>query len=206
MSANEVIFKFEREIRFTIKHEAIPVSNSGENQAKINQFEYSEVQQDEYTVANLSGALSIFYVAGSFLSVDRIIKNQNSFKKQRRIIFYLDSRPGQIASTLFLQLLKIKNGEEFSKHRFIQRIDKEFFQSEGIIVSSGEINEALSRMFRKTMINYFGEDGRTFLRSPFSVRIHDINISNARVVGYNFYKTQIDYKVNSYISELNRLL
>ena len=153
-----------------------------------------------------SGGLSIFYVAGSFLSVDRIIKIQNSFKKQRRIIFYLDSRPGQIASTLFLQLLKIKNGEEFSKHRFIQRIDKEFFQSEGIIVSSGEINEAISRMFRKTMINYFGEDGRTFLRSPFSVRIHDINISNARVVGYNFYKTQIDYKVNSYVSELNRLL
>lgn len=205
MLENEAIFRFENEIRLSIKNEGIPDDRLERKMGKVNKFEITAVQQENYPISTLVGALSIVYSAGSFLAVDRILKVNNTFKKQRRIIFYLDSRPGQIGSTLFLQLLKIKNGAQFSKHKFIQDVDKEFFQSEGINISSGEINEALSRMFRKTMMNYFGEEGRTFIRQPFSVRIQELKRSNTNLTGYTYYKTEIDYQVNSYISELNHM-
>ncbi len=206
MLDNEVIFRFENEIRLTIKNEGLSKNKLEGKRGNVNRFEFAAVHQENYPVSNLVGALSIVYSAGSFLAVDRILKMKGNFRKQRRIIFYLDSRPGQIGSTLFLQLLQIKNGEEFSKHKFIQRIDQEFFQSEGINVSSGEINEVLSRMFRKTMVNYFGEDGRTFIRQPFSIRIQELSRSNTNLIGYSYYKTEIDYQANSYISELNRMI
>ena len=57
------------------------------------------------------------------MAIDRIEKSRHSFKKKRRIILYLDSKPGQISSALLLELLKLEDGESFSKHKFVQKVD-----------------------------------------------------------------------------------
>ncbi len=149
------------------------------------------------------GGLNIVYSREKFMSVDRISFANDKFEKQRRIIFYLDSRPGQIGCTLLLQLLKIDDGAEFSKHKFVRRIDEEFFQGEGINISSGEINEALSRMFRKTMVNFFEIVGRNLVRKNFVVRINEVNSSDEYKSSYNFMKRNIDEKTRLLVTELN---
>ena len=97
-----------------------------------------EVIEEGVTDGPIIGALAVVYAAGAFMSVDRVIKHSNQFKKRRRIIYYLDSRPGQIGSTLLLELLKIPDGDVFSKHKFVQRIDADYFQAESINISSGD--------------------------------------------------------------------
>ncbi|MHA2033100.1 MAG: hypothetical protein ACW99Q_27345, partial [Candidatus Kariarchaeaceae archaeon] len=163
---------------------------------------YEDHPSNEFPV----GGLNIIYAPGAFMSVDRIIYSNNKFQKQRRIIYYLDSRPGQIGCTLLLQLLKIKNGEEFSKHKFVQRIDEDFFQSEGINISSGDINEALSRMFRKTMVNFFEVNGRVLVRKNFTVTIQEFNLRQNSQNTYSMMKRDIDQQANQFIRNLNRLI
>jgi hypothetical protein len=164
-----------------------------------------EVIEEGVTEGPIIGALAVVYAAGAFMSVDRVVRQSNQFKKRRRIIYYLDSRPGQIGSTLLLQLLKIPDGEVFSKHKFVQRIDAEYFQAESINISSGEINEALSRMLRKTMPGYFGIEGRRFVRNPFILRMQELSVQNTMKVDYTNYKREIDQQTNMLIRDLNKL-
>ncbi len=163
----------------------------------------SEVMEHGVTDGPIIGALAIFYAPGQFLTLDRIIAKNQQFKKQRRIIYYLDSRTGQIGSTLLLELLKIQDGEKFSKAEFVQKIDKDYF--EDFTVSSGEINEALSRMFRKTMKNYFGINGRFFSRKPFSIYFRKIKVGKNTFDknAYEMRKHEIDHQVNQFINKLN---
>ena len=79
------------------------------------------------------------------------------------------------------------------------------FQSEKINISSGEINEALSRMFRKTMIEYFGVEGRSFVRQPFMVKMQELNIQRTGKITYNRYKREIDQQTNQLVKKLNKV-
>ncbi len=198
----DILLNVEIEIRQTIK--------SAQNTRQLfrhesgRQLMLSEVMEHGVSDGPIIGALAIFYAPGYFMTLDRIVAKQKGFKKQRRIIYYLDSRPGQIGSTILLELLKLQDGERFSKAEFVQKIDQSYF--ENFTVSSGEINEALSRMFRKTMKQFFGINGRFFARKPFSVYFRKIKIpphgfdKNA----YEFQKMEIDYQVNQFIKQLNK--
>jgi hypothetical protein len=206
MKENEAIIRYENELRQSIKSESIAsTTDSSKGRVGSRQF-LKQIYADRPSDEQLIGGLNIIYAPGAFMSVDRVILVNGKFQKQRRIIYYLDSRPGQIGCTLLLQLLKIKNGEEFSKHKFVQRIDEEFFQSEGINISSGEINEALSRMFRKTMVNYFEIDGRMLLRNNFSITIQELNIRQSSQNTYSMMKRDIDHQASLFIRELNKLI
>lgn len=154
----------------------------------------------------LIGALIVVVAAGQFVSLDRIVRTNQKFKKQRRIIFHLDSKAGQVGSTLLLELLKLENGENFSKPKFVQKIDKMYFQSLKVSISSGEINEALSRIFRKTMPDFFKVDGRKFVRAPFYLSLKELSISNPNTkVSYESFKHKIDDESYSIIKKLNSL-
>jgi len=151
------------------------------------------------------GALAIVYSKNSFMAIDRIERAKAEFKKKRRIILYLDSKPGQIGSALLLELLKLEDGQKFSKHKFVQKVDKEYFRSNGLNVSSGEINEALSRMFRKTMNNFFGVDGRDFVRKPFVLKMQELGLNTSnKAITYQAYKNQIDTQTQDIIRNLNK--
>jgi hypothetical protein len=167
----------------------------------------SEVIKSGVTDGPIAGALAIFYASGQFLSLDRIVtKENNKFGRQRRIIYHLDSRTGQIGSTILLELLKISDGEPFSKAKFVHEIDKQIFNDYS--VSSGEINEALSRMFRKTMKNYFGIEGKYFKKSNFAVYFQEISGFSESKFDKNAYdnkKLDIDQMVNAYLKDLNKL-
>ena len=166
----------------------------------------SEVIDEGVDDAPIIGALSIIYAAGVFLSLDRVVRSNNQFRKQRRIIYYLDSRPGQVGSSLLLELLKLTDGDVFSKHKFIQKIDESYFQSNDINISSGEINEALSRMFRKTLPEFFGVDGRQFKRAPFVLKMEEISVRNPHVdINYDSYKHEIDGQTYQLVKSLNTI-
>ncbi len=152
------------------------------------------------------GALIVVVAAGQFVSVDRVIRSNQKFKKQRRIIFYLDSKAGQVGSTLLLELLKLTNGSEFSKPKFVRMIDELYFQSQKINISSGEINEALSRIFRKTMTEFFSVSGRSFVRSPFMLHMHELKITNkSSKINYENFKHKIDDESYNIIKKLNQI-
>lgn len=138
------------------------------------------------------------------MAIDRIEKSRHSFKKKRRIILYLDSKPGQISSALLLELLKLEDGESFSKHKFVQKVDVEYFRENGQSVSSGEINEALSRMFRKTMNAYFGISGRNFVRRPFLLKMQEIGVNTGKSITYQQHKNQIDDNISGLVRNLNK--
>lgn len=199
MQELEAFEKMEQEIRETIKN-GFQKSSGG----TLSQKMFMEDLLEEGTPGQqIIGGLNIVYLRGSFMSVDRISESNGKFRKQRRIIYYLDSRPGQIGSTLLLQLLQFNDGDEFSKHKFVQKVDEDFFQAEQINISSGEINEALSRMFRKTMLNFFFIDGRNIIRQPFLLRIQEIN-SASKLTAYPDYKRDIDGSTDSMLRELNQ--
>ncbi|MHA2249882.1 MAG: hypothetical protein ACXAD7_05950 [Candidatus Kariarchaeaceae archaeon] len=200
----EAINRLEEEIRFSIRRTFDTSHKPPYQHSSGRRLFLSEVVEEGVQDGPIIGALAIVYAANAFMSVDRIVKESNSFKKRRRIIYYLDSRPGQIGSTLLLELLKIDDGQEFSKHKFVNKIDESYFQAETINISSGEINEALSRMFRKTMPGFFGIDGRSFVRRPFMLKMQELNVSNNRV-SYNNYKREIDDQTNLLIHKLNKL-
>lgn len=167
----------------------------------------SEVIKNGVTDGPIVGALAIFYAAGQFMTLDRIVQKDSGFRRQRRIIYYLDSRTGQIGSTILLELLKLDDGEAFSKAKFVQSIDKQFFSE--FAISSGEINEALSRMFRKTMKPFFGVNGRFLKRENFSVYFQEIAGFQETSFDKNAYeskKRDIDYQVNNYVKDLNKLV
>ena len=148
----------------------------------------------------ITGALYLAYSPNSFLTVDRIINDRqnNNFKRSRRIINYLNSRTGQIGSAVLIELLKIENGAEFSKHKLIPTIDKVFFNGRGI--SAGEINEAISRMFRKTMNDFFAVEGKRFVRKNFVVGIKNLPTNEY----YPLVKPNIDQSVNQFIYMLKK--
>ncbi len=198
----DMLIKVETEIKETIRN--------AQNSRHVFRHEsgrrvvLSEVMEHGVSDGPLIGALAIFYAPGQFMTLDRIISKNQKFKKQRRIIYYLDSRAGQIGSTILLELLKIQDGELFSKANFVQKIDKSYFKD--FTVSSGEINEALSRMFRKTMKSFFGINGRFFTRKPFSVYFKEIK-TNAATFEKNPYesrKQEIDMQVDNFIRKLNK--
>lgn len=202
MQENETFARYESQMKQRIRNE----NSSNDNTYSKAKSYMSAIYKQDQLPEKVIGGLYIVYAPGSFMSVDRISMDQKGkFVKQRRIIFYLDSRPGQIGCTLLLQLLKIKNGAEFSKHKFVQQIDEEFFQGEGINISSGEINEALSRMFRKTMSNFFEIVGRTLIRKNFVVRINELSPRSKTQSTYSYVKREIDDHTKSLVRELNRL-
>lgn len=205
MEEKETFASYEKRFKQKLKNENVSNYNKYAN-ISLSEMHFSAVYEQEQLQDRPIGGLNIVYSPGTFMSVDRISIVKGKFEKQRRIIYYLDSRPGQIGCTLLLQLLKINHGEEFSKHKFVRRIDEEFFQGEGIIISSGEINEALSRMFRKTMIHFFGIKGRNLERKNFIVRINELSSREKHYSSYNFMKREIDEQTKSLIAELNKLL
>lgn len=201
----EALKRLEQEIRATInnalEHSKQPIYQHSSGRRLF----LEEVIREGVDEGPVIGALQIVYASGQFMAVDRVERKANKFKKKRRIIYYLDSRPGQIGSTLLLELLKLSNGDKFSKHKFVQHIDKDYFQAHGINISSGEINEALSRMFRKTMPNFFGISGRDFIRTSFILRFQELHITNGRSeITYQQYKNQIDDQTNDLIRSLNK--
>lgn len=205
MRKNETFARYEKRFKQNLKNENVSNYNKYAN-ISMNEMHLSAVYEQEQLQDLPVGGLNIVYSPGTFMSVDRINIVKGKFEKQRRIIYYLDSRPGQIGCTLLLQLLKINDGDEFSKHKFVRRIDEEFFQGEGIIISSGEINEALSRMFRKTMIHFFEIKGRNLVRKNFIFRINELNPREKHYSLYNFMKREIDDQTKSLIADLNKLL
>ncbi|MCE7734809.1 MAG: hypothetical protein GPJ54_08040 [Candidatus Heimdallarchaeota archaeon] len=204
MRENETFTRYGKRVKQKMKNQN--VSNNKYAAISMSEMHLSAVYNQEQVSERPIGGLNIVYSPGKFMSVDRITEVKGKYEKQRRIIYYLDSRPGQIGCTLLLQLLKINDGDEFSKHKFVQRIDEEFFQAEGLNISSGEINEALSRMFRKTMIHFFEIKGRNLVRKNFEVRINELNSREKHYSSYNFVKREIDDQTKSLINELNGLL
>lgn len=202
----EALKRLEREIRDTISTAMERSQKPMYQHASGRRLFLDEMLREGLNDGPIVGALAIVYAQGSFMSLDRIeTKGQTKkFKKKRRIIYYLDSRPGQIGSALLLELLKLEDGTRFSKHKFVRKIDKEYFRANGLNISSGEINEALSRMFRKTMPSFFGVDGRNFVRNPFVLKMQELSVARSRDVTYQSYKNQIDDQTYALVKNLNR--
>lgn len=202
----EALSRLEKEIRETIRKSYQASQKPTYQHTDGRRLFLSEVIKEGLEDGPIVGALIVVVAAGHFVAVDRVIKAANKYKKQRRIIFYLDSKSGQVGSTLLLELLKLKNGDEFSKPKFVQKIDETYFQSQDINISSGEINEALSRIFRKTMTNFFKVNGRTLVRNPFVLHMEELNIRNVHSkIDYENYKIQIDNHSYSVIKKLNSM-
>jgi len=156
------------------------------------------IQTENFRPQNkpIVGALYIAFSKDSFLSLDRIVREGNKFRKKRRIINYLDSRSGQISSAVLLEFLRIKDGEDFSKNKFVPYVDKVYFN--GRPISSGEINEVVGRMLRKTMTQFFSIEGRKFKRNNFPVGI--LNLPARR--DYPLVKHTIDTNLSNFIRQL----
>ncbi len=147
------------------------------------------------------GALHVCHIPGKFLTVDRILGKRGKYNKSRRILYDLETRSGQIGAALFLALLKIENGDRFSKHQFIEEVEKEYFLTHDIIVPTSEITEVLSRMFRKTLDNFFGINGRYFARYNFLLKFTELEPS--RRDAYLEFKNRIDKTSSEIIHGLN---
>ena len=202
---DQLLFRIKHELRATI--EKAQESKQLFTHQSGRRLMLSEVIEQGTLDGPAIGAIAVFYSKGKFMTVDRIVNTESKFKKMRRIIYYLDSRAGQIGSTLLLELLKIKDGEKFSKAQFVQYIDKEFFNE--FTVSSGEINEALSRMFRKTMKPFFGVNGRFFEKNNYTVFFKEMNGRpdvTFQKDGYERNKQSIDMEINSFIKNLNKTI
>ncbi len=201
---DQLLFRLKHELRATI--EKAQDSKQLFTHQSGRRLLLSEVIEQGTMDGPVIGAIAIFYSKGKFMTVDRILNTENNkYKKLRRIIYYLDSRAGQIGSTLLLELLKINDGEKFSKAEFVQHIDKEFFKE--FAISSGEINEALSRMFRKTMKPFFGVRGRFFERNNFTIYFKEMVPRKDLVFQKDSYersKQVIDSEINSFIKNLNK--
>ncbi|OLS24109.1 MAG: hypothetical protein HeimC2_23830 [Candidatus Heimdallarchaeota archaeon LC_2] len=202
----EILNRLETEIKMTIKNEIPLVSPYEFTKTKYKQPLLSDIIIENPEEENLSSALNIVYASSSFMSVDRIIKVNDNFKRNRRIIYYLDSRTGQIGSVLLLQLLKAESNGTFSKHELVEKVDKEIFQAEGINISSGEITESLSRMFRKTMADFFFIDGRKLVKKPYMLKVQELKLNQYRIRNYDNYKHQIDNLSNYLMFTLNRMI
>jgi hypothetical protein len=196
----------EQEIRSIIKKDVPLIKPSAYGRINTRQPLLQDIIEIKEKEREVDSALNIVYAASSFMSVDRITKKFDDFKRNRRIIYYLDSRMGQIGSILLLHLLKCKNMEEFSKHKLVQKIDEEIFQSEGINVSTGEITEALSRMFRKTMSDFFEIQGKSIVKKPYVLKVQELKLNHYRRNQYNEYKHHIDLLATEFIGRLNRSL
>ncbi|MCE7734800.1 MAG: hypothetical protein GPJ54_07995 [Candidatus Heimdallarchaeota archaeon] len=201
-----VLNRLENEIKLTIKKELPIVKPSIFKRTKTSHPLLTDIVDEKHGDDSIESALNIVYAASSFMSVDRIVKKSDDFRRNRRIIYYLDSRTGQIGSMLLLQLLKSHNNQQFSKHDLVQKIDQEVFQSEGINISTGEITESLSRMFRKTMSDFFEISGRTLVKKPYMLRIQELKLTQYRQKHYNEYKYQIDNLSNQLMFRLNRMI
>lgn len=201
-----VLNRLENEIKLTIKKELPLVKPSAFKKTRSNQPLLTDIIEENHVQDSVKSALNIVYAASSFMSVDRITKINEDFRRNRRIIYYLDSRTGQIGSMLLLQLLKSGHNQEFSKHELVQKIDTEIFQSEGINISTGEITESLSRMFRKTMSDFFEISGRTLVKKPYILRVQELKLTQYRQKHYNDYKHQIDSLSNQLMFRLNRMV
>ncbi len=204
----DLLFKVELEIKKTIENHHNQHNSHLFRHESGRRLLLSEVKKIGVQDGPIIGALVIFYAPSYFMTIDRIISKTGRFKKKRRIIYHLNSRAGQIGSTLLLELLKISDGQIFSKPEFVQFIDKNYFRQ--LHISSGEINEALSRMFRKTMKDYFKVEGKMLNRKPFSIYFQEVTIKNPisekEKLTYDRTKIEIDNKVSSYINELNRVI
>jgi hypothetical protein len=194
----------EQEIRSIIKKDVPLIKPSVYRKNQTRKPLLQEIIEFKEKEKEVGSALNIVYAASSFMAVDRITKKLDDFRKNRRIIYYLDSRMGQIGSILLLHLLKCENMEEFSKHKLVRKIDEEIFQSEGINVSTGEITEALSRMFRKTMSDFFEIQGKTLVKKPYMLKVQELKLTHYRRNQYNDYKHQIDILSNEFLDRLNR--
>lgn len=193
---NNIIMQVESEIQETIRK----AQNSKQmfSHQSGRRLMLNEVMQIGTTDGPIIGAMIIFYAAGQFMTLDRIIRTADKFRKQRRIIYYLNSTAGQIGSTLLLELLKLEHGDHFSKSKFVQYIDEKFFET--LSVSSGEINEALSRMLRKTMKSFFGIDGKYFDKKDFIVYFQQMGKTDPENIkfdkhAYETNKRSIDMNV-----------
>ena len=202
----EALSRLEEEIRQTIRSSYQASQKPTYQHADGRRLYLSEVIKEGLDEGPIVGALIVVVAAGHFVAVDRVIRASNKYRKQRRIIFYLDSKSGQVGSTLLLELLKLQNGDDFSKPKFVQRVDETYFQSQEVNISSGEINEALSRIFRKTMTNFFRVNGRQLQRNPFVLHMEELNIRNVHSkIDYENYKHQIDNHSYDVIKKLNNL-
>ncbi len=207
MQELEAINRLEKEIRQVITNSFSASDFPIYQHLNGRRLYLSEAMHEGLSGGPLIGALSVVYASGHFLSLDRVVRKNDQFKKQRRIIYYLDSTPGIIGSSLLMELLKLSDGDEFSKHKFVQEIDKRYFQMNKINISSGEINEALSRMFRKTMPQFFGIKGKHFIRRPFVLKMHELEIKNKySKVSYETYKHQIDAHTYDLVKNLNKIV
>ena len=200
----EAIKKLSNDIQSTIHAASVKAQKPLYQHASGRRLFLDEVMTEGVENGPVIGALSIIYSKNSIMAIDRIEKSRHSFKKKRRIILYLDSKPGQISSVLLLELLKLEDGESFSKHKFVQKVDVEYFRENGQSVSSGEINEALSRMFRKTMNAYFGISGRNFVRRPFLLKMQEIGVNTGKSITYQQHKNQIDDNISGLVRNLNK--
>ena len=200
----EMLKRIEKEIRLVIGKHDIQSTNKLVSRNIDRGLNLEEVIKESIDTRPVMGALSLNYASGEFLSLDRVVRAENKFKKHRRIIYYLDSRPGQIGSSLLLELLKLPDNGDFSKHKFIQDVDESYFQSNKINISSGEINEALSRMFRKTLPKFFRIEGRKFIKSPFVLKMEGIKHRGHHSINYDSYKHEIDARTYNLVCILNQ--
>ena len=201
---NQTINRVGTEIQATMKRPRQTVYKySVEN---IRPALLPHIVEKEKNYTTIVGAIAVFYSKEHFMTLDRIQVKNNNFKKQRRIIYYLDSRLGQVGSTVLLELLKLHDGTQFSKNEFVNTLDTSIFRDHNI--SSGEINDVLSRMMRRTFSHFFGVNGRKFIRKNFPVYFQEITNHKGILDQENYYrvsKPQIDQKIFGLIKEMKKL-
>lgn len=144
------------------------------------------------------GGLYLTHSPGSFLSVDRVQLLNGRPRKGRRIVNHLNSRPGQISSILLLELLKMEDGAEFSKHVFIRECEADYFGPRTVNVSTRDLNETLSRMFRRTMDVYFEEEGRQIRKNGFTLGYKEFPVN----YDYHQLKPIINRSVKHFVSTI----
>jgi len=161
-----------------------------------------EVKQEGLNDDPIIGALKLTYCQGRFLCVDRIKNKHGKYFRQRRILYKLEEKSGQIGAALLIELLKIPTGSKFSKHKVLRDIENNYFKDSGHYISSSDLNETISRMFRHTFSEYFSIKGRNLVHHDFLVKIDELTLGKNET--FQMYRRRIDEKSDRLIHSLNR--
>ena len=134
--------------------------------------------------------LVIGYSAGSFMTVDRVHHENGHLIRDKRMINRLNNQSGQINTALLLEILSLENMQEISKYHLVNMVQEKYFKRSPM--GTRDITEALNRMLRKTMKDYFSFQGRYFRKENFYLKFIELEPQSR----YSSAKMHIDSILN----------
>lgn len=116
--------------------------------------------------------LVIGYSAGSFMTVDRTYMKDDELVREKRMINRLNNQSGQINTALLLELLSLDHMIRISKYELVGEVQEKYFGQSPM--GTRDITEALNRMLRKTMKDYFAFAGRFYHKAKFHLKFIEL--------------------------------